>query len=401
MRRIVVVGGSLAGVRSLEALRAEGHDGELVLVGKEPHAPYDRPPLSKQVLRGEWPAEKTRLRFDPAALGVSMRLGVSATSLDALAQRLSLSDGTTLDYDGLVIATGADARRAPQSMPGAQLGNVHVLRTLDDALALHAALVHKPSVCVIGAGFIGLEVASSCRALGLSCTVVEPLAIPLANKIGTTMAELIAQMHRDAGVVLRTGVGVAALEGGANVERARLTDGTTIDAQLVVVGIGVTPNVAWLDGSGVAIGDGVECDATCASSVSNIVAAGDIARWPNAFSGQRARVEHWTHAVEQAAHAAKRLLRGPAFNEPFSPVPYFWSDQLGVKIQFAGHALGGADADELRVVEGSVAERKLVALFGRKDRVVGVLALGKPARLVHYRKRIADGMRWDEAVPLS
>jgi len=401
MRRIVVVGGSLAGLRSLEALRAEGHDGELVLVGKEPHAPYDRPPLSKQVLRGEWPADKTRLRFDPTALGVTLQLGVSATSLDALAQRLSLSDGSMLEYDGLVIATGADARRAPSSMPGAQLGNVHVLRTLDDALALRAALARKPSVCVIGAGFIGLEVASSCRALGLACTVVEPLALPLESKIGTPMAELITQMHRDAGVVLHTGVGVTALEGGANVERVRLTDGTTIEAQLVVVGIGVTPNVAWLAGSGVAIGDGVECDATCASSVSNIVAAGDIARWPNAFSEQRARVEHWTHAVEQAAHAAKRLLRGPAFTEPFSPVPYFWSDQLGVKIQFAGHTRGGAEADELRVVEGSIAERKLVALFGRKDRVVGVLALGKPARLVHYRKRIADGMRWDEAVPLS
>lgn len=401
MRRIVVVGGSLAGVRSLEALRAEGHDGELVLVGKEPHAPYDRPPLSKQVLRGEWPADKTRLRFDAAALGVTLQLGVSATSLDARAQRLSLSDGTVLEYDGLVIATGADARRAPKSMPGAQLGNVHVLRTLDDALALHAALADKPAVCVIGAGFIGLEVASSCRALGVSCTVVEPLAVPLENKIGSAMAELIAQLHRDAGVVLRTGVGVAALEGSHNVERVRLTDGSLIEAQLVVVGIGVTPNVAWLEGSGVAIGDGVECDATCASSVPNIVAAGDIARWPNAFSGQRARVEHWTHAVEQSAHAAKRLLRGPAFTEAFSPVPYFWSDQLGVKIQFAGHTQGGAEADELRVVEGSLAERKLVALYGRKDRVVGVLALGKPARLVHYRKRIADGMRWDEAVPLG
>jgi NADPH-dependent 2,4-dienoyl-CoA reductase/sulfur reductase-like enzyme len=182
-----------------------------------------------------------------------------------------------------------------------------------------------------------------------------------------------------------------------------LSDGSTIDAQLVVVGIGVTPNVAWLEGSGVAIGDGVECDATCASSVPNIVAAGDIARWPNRFSGLRARVEHWTHAVEQSAHAAKRLLHGPAFSEAFSPVPYFWSDQHGVKIQFAGTARfdvsGGEEADEVRVVEGSLAERKLVALYGRKDRVVGVLALGKPARLVHYRKRIADGMSWAEAVP--
>ena len=276
---------------------------------------------------------------------------------------------------------------------------MYTLRTLDDALALQAALSTRPAVCVIGAGFIGLEVASSCRALGLPCTVVEPLAVPLETKIGTPMAQLVAAMHRDAGVVLYTGVGVAGLEGAGSVERVRLTDGTVVQAQLVVVGIGVTPNVAWLAGSGVAIGNGVECDATCASSVPNIVAAGDIARWPNGFVGERMRVEHWTHAVEQAAHAARRLLQGPSFSEPFAPVPYFWSDQHGVKIQFAGHTRGGsagADADEVRVVEGSVAERKLVALYGRKDRVVGVLALGKPARLVHYRKRIADGMAWSE-----
>src|SRR5688500_6177502 len=191
MKKVVVVGGSLAGLRAVEALRREGFEGELSWIGKEPHAPYDRPPLSKQVLRGEWPAEKTRLRFDAAALGVTLRLGVSAVSLDARAQKLALSDGATLDYDGLVIATGADARRAPASLQGRELGGVHVLRTLDDALALHAALAHRPAVCVIGAGFIGLEVASSCRALGLACTVVEPLAVPLENKIGTQMATLI------------------------------------------------------------------------------------------------------------------------------------------------------------------------------------------------------------------
>lgn len=397
LRRIVVVGGSLAGLRSLEALRKEGHDGELILVGKEPHLPYDRPPLSKQLLRGEWNADKTRLRFDPSALGVELHLGTWATELDPRAQLLSLSNGTTLAYDGLVIATGADARPIPATLPGGDLLGVHTLRTLDDALALRAALEAKPAVCIIGAGFIGLEVASSCRALGLACTVIEPLARPLETKIGMRMAELIMAMHRDAGVVLRTGVGVAALHGAGRVEQVELTDGTRVQAQLVVVGIGVTPNVAWLAGSGVAIGNGVECDATCASSVPNIVAAGDIARWPNAFAGERMRVEHWTHAVEQAAHAARRLLRGPEATEPFTPVPYFWSDQLGVKIQFAGHTRGGDDADEVRVVEGSEAERKLVALYGRKDRVVGVLALGKPARLVHYRKRIADGMTWREA----
>jgi 3-phenylpropionate/trans-cinnamate dioxygenase ferredoxin reductase subunit len=377
-------------VRASEALRAQGYDGELIVIGAEPHAPYDRPPLSKQVLRGEWSAERTRLRFDPNALRIEMRLGVSATQLDSAEQVLTLSDGSSLRYDGLVIATGASARQAPW---GQGLSGIHVLRTLDDALGLHAALAQKPTVCVVGAGFIGLEVASSCRALGLDVSVVEPLATPLSPKLGVRMAKLVEQMHRDAGVKLFTGAIVQAIEGHERVERVRLADGCTIVANVVVAGLGVTLNTQWLSGSGVTLGDGVECDATCATSVPNIVAAGDLARWPNAWLGTRMRVEHWTHAVEQAAHAAKRLLHGPSFAEAFTPVPYFWSDQLGVKIQFAGNS---AADDEVKVVEGSEAERSFVALYGRAGRVVGALALGKPARLIHYRKRITDGMRWDE-----
>lgn len=390
MQRAVVVGGSLAGARAIEALRAEGFEGELILVGAEIHAPYDRPPLSKQVLRGEWTSERTRLRFDPEALRVELRLGVSATRLDASAHTLALSDGSTLSYDGLVIATGAAARRPSW---GHNLTGVHVVRTLDDAVALQAALAARPRVCIVGAGFIGLEVASSCRALGLDVTVIEPLSTPLAPKLGPRMAELVVQMHRDAGVQLRTGIGVLGVEGDGRVERVQLSDGKTLEADLVVVGIGVTLNTEWLRGSAVELADGVQCDATCATTVPNIVAAGDLASWPNPWLGERMRVEHWTHAVEQAAHAAKRLVHGPSFTEPFSSVPYFWSDQLGVKIQFAGHTKLG---DEVIVVEGSEAERKLVALYARAGRVMGVLALGKPARLVHYRKRIADGMALDE-----
>jgi 3-phenylpropionate/trans-cinnamate dioxygenase ferredoxin reductase subunit len=393
--RVVVVGASLAGLRAVEALRTQGFAGELVLVGEERHAPYDRPPLSKQVLRGDWDTERTRLRKDGYdALGVRLELGVRAQSLDSKAQTLTLSEGRTLGYDGLVIATGAEVRRPPW---GAGLAGIHVLRTLDDALALRAELTAREGtrVCVIGAGFIGLEVAASCRAMGLPVTVIEPLPVPLSPKLGEPMARVIAELHRERGVDLRTGLGVADIEGEGRVQRVRLSDGNAIECDVVVAGLGVKPATAWLDGSGVAVDDGVLCDATCATSVPNVVAAGDVARWPNGWAGVTMRVEHWTHAVEQAQHAVKRLLGGPSFTEPFSPVPYFWSDQYDLKIQFAGYAAPG---DEIVLVDGTLESRRFVALYGRGGRVMGVLALGRPAKLIGYRKRIVEGMRWDEAL---
>jgi NADPH-dependent 2,4-dienoyl-CoA reductase/sulfur reductase-like enzyme len=392
--RVVVVGASLAGLRTVEALRREGFDGELTLIGEEAHAPYDRPPLSKQVLRGEWEPERIRLRGaeDLAALALDLRLDVRAASLDGARRRLALSDGTELAYDGLVIATGATPRTLPF---GRGLGGVHVLRTLDDGLALRRALQARPRVCVIGAGFIGLEVAASCRALGLEVTAVEPLPLPLAPKLGVRMARSLFALHADHGVTLRCGLSVAALEGDKNIERVRLSDGTVVDADLVVVGIGVRPNTEWLAGSGVQLDNGVMCDPTCATSLPDVVAAGDVACWDNPRFGELQRVEHWTNAVEMASHAARRLLAGPSFGEAFAPVPYFWSDQYDVKLQFAGSVR--AD-DELELVEDDQQGHKLAALYGRSGRLTGVLTWNRPAQLVRYRKRIAEGTSWQAAL---
>lgn len=394
MERIVVVGASLAGLRAVEALRREGYDGRLSLVGDEPHAPYDRPPLSKQVLRGEWGTERIDLRRGDGLdeLSLDLHLGVRATALDADARTVELSSGERLDYDGLVIATGARARRLPL---GEGLAGMHVLRSLDDALALRDALAAKPRVCVIGAGFIGLEVAASCRALGLEVSAVETLPLPLSNKLGEPMGRAIAELHRAEGVDLRCGVAVSAIEGDGRVERVVLEDGTVLSADLVVVGVGVQPNVEWLQGSGVELDDGVVCDERCATALPDVVAAGDVARWPNALFGETMRVEHWTHAVEMANAAAARLLQGHDGVEPFAPVPYFWSDQYDVKIQFAGRA---RPDDELRVIEGGPDARKLVALYGRAGEVTGVLAWNRPPKLIAYRRQIAQGLAWADAL---
>jgi NADPH-dependent 2,4-dienoyl-CoA reductase/sulfur reductase-like enzyme len=394
LRRIVVVGASLAGLRAVEALRREGFDGELCLIGAEPHLPYDRPPLSKQVLRGEFDAARTRLRGadDLASLSVEVRLGVRAAALDGARRVLVLGDGTETAYDGLVIATGASARVLPL---GQGLSGMHVLRSLDDALAIRAALVGKPRVCVIGAAFIGLEVAASCRALGLSVDAVERLPLPLVDKLGSRMAHEVHALHERHGVRFHCGVGVADVQGNTRVERVLLSDGRALETDLVVTGIGVRPETAWLAGSGVQLDNGVLCDATCATALPNVVAAGDVARWFDPRRGAYALVEHWTHAVEMANHAARRLLAGSEFAEPFSPVPYFWSDQYDVKMQFAGSAHEG---DALEVVEHAPQAGKLVALYGRDERLVGALTWNRPAQLVRYRRQIADGVSFSAAL---
>jgi 3-phenylpropionate/trans-cinnamate dioxygenase ferredoxin reductase subunit len=383
-KEIIVVGASLAGLRAVEALRRRGYDGRLVLIGEEARRPYDRPPLSKQVLRGEWEPERTELKARYDTLDLDLRLGHRAVSLDTRERRVTLADGERLPYDGLVIATGAAAR----SLPGGEgLSGVYTLRTWDDAIAIRDALAKRPRVAIVGAGFIGLEVAASCRALGLDVTVVEMADVPLAHAIGETMGRAVTDFHRARGVVMRTGVSVLGFVGEREVAGLRLSDGTAVDAEVVVVGVGVVPATSWLAGSGVAVASGVVCDARGATNVPGVVACGDVARWENPLFGESMRVEHWTNAVEQAGAAAQTLLDGDAA-PPLASVPYFWSDQYDAKIQFAGKITPG---DTLKVVEGSVEEKNLVALYGRAGKLRGVLAVNKPVALIRNRKAIAEG----------
>ncbi len=390
LSEIVVVGASLAGLHAARALRRDGFDGALTLVGAEPHRPYDRPPLSKQVLAGDWEPSRIDLVTErDDALDLRWRLGTAAVGLDVGGRRVALADGSDLPYDGLVVATGA----TPRTLPGTEaLAGVHVLRTLDDCLALRADLDATPArVVVVGAGFIGAEVAATARQRGLDVTMVEPLPVPLGRVLGGPVAETVAAVHRDHGVDLRLGVGVQAVEGGARVERVRLTDGDEIACDVVVVGIGVTPNTRWLEGSGLAIDDGLVADATC-TVAPGIVAAGDVARWHHPLHGD-IRVEHWDHAIAQGGHAASSLLAGEAA-QPYAPVPWFWSDQYDRKIMLAGRPAG---ADEVRVVEGSLDEHRFVALYRKGGQVIAALGMNRPAPLARWRLRLADGVSWDEA----
>ena len=392
--RVVVVGASLAGLSALEALRQAGYEGELIAVGAEAALPYDRPPLSKQILQGHWEPDKAALRdqgqYD--ALGVTWHLGRRATALDVAARTVALDDGEPLAYDGLVIATGA----TPRWLPGSQdMAGIHVLRTLDECVAIRAELETESRLCVVGAGFIGAEVAASARALGVDVTVLEALPAPLARAFPAELGAACAGLHLDQGVDLRCGVTVAGFEGDDRVTGVRLGDGSVVEADVVVVGVGVVPETGWLESSGLTLDNGVVCDATCATSAPGVVAAGDIARWPNNLFGETMRVEHWSNAVEQGAAAAQRLLAGPGEAVDFAPVPYFWSDQYDTKIQFLGRC---CPTDELHVVDGSLEERRFVALFGRDGRLIGALAFNRPRLLMAYRKLLAAKTSFDDAL---
>jgi len=392
--RIVVVGVSLAGLSALETLRQEGYEGELIAVGAEGVLPYDRPPLSKQVLQGHWEPDKAVLR-EPGqydALGVTWHLGRRAIALDPAARTVTLDDGEPLAYDGLVIATGA----TPRWLPGTEgLGGVHVLRTMDECLTLRAELEAASRVCVVGAGFIGAEVAASARVRGLDVTVLEALPAPLARAFPAEMGAACAALHLDQGVDLRCGVTVAGFEGDDRVTGVRLGDGSVVEADVVVVGVGVAPETGWLESSGLPLDNGVVCDSTCATAAPGVVAAGDIARWPNNLFGETMRIEHWSNAVEQGAAAAKRLLAGPGEAVDFAPVPYFWSDQYDAKIQFLGRC---RPSDEVRIVDGSIEERRFVALFGRDGRLFGALAFNRPRLLMAYRKLLAAKTSFEDAI---
>jgi NADPH-dependent 2,4-dienoyl-CoA reductase/sulfur reductase-like enzyme len=392
--RVVVVGASLAGFRAAEELRALGHDGPIALVGAEAHRPYERPPLSKQVLAGKQPPDATEVLPVTGSLDdldLDWHLGEAATALDLGDRTVALAGGARLPFDGLVITTGASARPLPGT---AHLDGVHTLRTLDDCLALRAALDAAPRrVVVVGAGFIGSEVAATCRGVGVDVSLVEALPVPLERGLGREMGAVLADVHRDHGVDVRLGVGVAGLDGSARVEQVRLSDGTALEADVVVVGIGVSPNTAWLDGSGLTLDDGVVCDERCVAAP-GVVAAGDVARWTNPRFGEAMRVEHWDNAVAMGTHVA-RVLLAPEEAPAFDPVPWFWSDQYDRKLQLAGRAGGG---DTVEVVSGSVEERRFVAFYGRGGRIVGVLGMNQPAKVMRWRTLVEEGVTWDDAL---
>lgn len=370
MERVVVVGASVAGLHAAEWLRDLGFGGALTVIGDEPYLPYDRPPLSKQVLDGTWEPDDIVLRGpeDYEDLGVDWLVGRRASGLDALARAVVLDDGTSVPFDGAVIATGS----VPRRFPGLDLAGVHALRTLDDCLALRNDLEAEPRVVIIGSGFIGSEVAAACRRRGLDVTVVEAAAQPLLGALGEEMGSICGDLQRAHGVDLRCDTTVASLEAdGDRVHHVTLGDGTTIPADVVVVGVGVVPVTDWLEGSGVHVDNGVVCDASGAASVPGIVAAGDVARWFHPHAGAYVRLEHWNSAIEQAAVAAGRLLHGPARSTAHAGVPSFWSDQFGVHIDLLGFV---RPDDEVRMVHGSPADGSFMAVYLRDEVVVGALA---------------------------
>lgn len=396
-RHLVVVGASLAGLRAVEAARKDGFDGRITLVGAEPHLPYDRPPLSKEFLdatgeRKETPAFRTEevLRAD---LGVELLLGIPATALDTRA-RAVLVGGRAIGYDALVIATGATARQLPRTQG---LDGVHTLRTLDDAVAIRRALDAGARTVVIGAGFIGSETAAAARKRGLDVVVVEAQPTPLVRAVGEAMGGACASLHRRHGTDLRCGVSVTALEGEGRVERVRLSDGTVLDAELVVVGTGAVPATNWLKGSGLTLDNGVVCDETLFTGAEGVYAAGDIARWHNPAFDRSMRLEHWTSAAEQGALAARNALN-PAAAKGYSTVPYFWSDQYDSRIQFVGIP----DADEIDMVDGDIErDHQGVALYRAGDRLVGALAVNRPTEIMKYRGLIARGTSWADGLAFA
>ena len=387
LNTVVIVGSSLAGLRAAETLRLEKYEGRIIIVGAEDRQPYDRPPLSKKVLLGEWEADRISLRKpdDLAKLNIDWKLGSAATALDTTNHTITLASGETIAFDGLIIATGSGVRKLPNQP---DWNGVHVVRTLDDSLALRADLNPGARVVVIGAGFIGLEVAATAKARGCEVTVLEGAPAPMMRGLGADMGHAAALVHADNGVSLRFNVKVAALD-----------DGEAVPADVVVVGIGVAPATQWLENTELEIRDGVVCDTTLNAGVPGIYAAGDVCRWFNNLYDQDMRVEHWTTASEQGAAAASNLLavaRGEQA-KPYSAVPFFWSDQFTARIQFLGRANGDETA---HIVVGSPEERSFVALYEKDGYLKAALGVSRPKQLMPFRKLLAERATWEQALEL-
>lgn len=404
--RIVIVGASLAGLRAGERLREEGFSGSLTLIGDEPYEPYDRPPLSKQVLLGRVSAEHTGLPRR-RALDAQWRLGIAATKLDLDDRKVMLANGEAVAFDRLLITTGVRSRPWPNPTEAA-LDGVFVLRTRDDAAGLNRRLDRRPGrVLVIGAGFTGSEIASACRERGLEVTVAERGPAPLVGALGGVVGEVAAQLQREHGVDLRCGITVTALEGDAagRLSRAHLSDGAVLDVDVAVVALGAVRNTAWLEGSGLAAGPrGIACDAGCrAFDVHGIVAddvfaAGDVARTPHPLFGyQFLSLEHWGNAVAQAEVAAHNMVCVGTARRPHLWMPAFWSAQFGVNIKSVGvPPMGG----QLIVTQGSLAERRFVAAYGHHGRVIAAVGFDQGRWMGFYQRLIEEAAPFPPAFPV-
>ena len=400
---IVVVGASTAGHAAAERLRENGFAGRLTIIGEEPHRPYNRTPLSKQLLTGEYQIDDLALPTY-TDLNATWRLGCRVLGLDTTRHVVTLDGAEDIGYDGLVIATGTQAR----VLPGTPMHHprVHMLRSLKDARKIDQALGHSRSrVLVIGGGFIGCELASTCRARGLDVTIIDISSTLLTRALGHPLGAVIGDVHRDAGVRLHLGTGVAGWDETRREIKALLQDGEILTGDAAVVGVGTVPRVEWLRGSGLDVTDGVLTDSTChAVGAPDIVVAGDVARWPNPIFGPTPRrVEHWINAIEMGQAAADSLLAGPDTARPFAPVPRFWSEQHGVKIQSVGMPTLGST---VRVLEGTAASRRLVAAYtepepgvapGGPERLMGVVAFDEPVRLLDYAPLVGTLVSVDPA----
>jgi NADPH-dependent 2,4-dienoyl-CoA reductase/sulfur reductase-like enzyme len=383
---VLVVGASASGLTTVEALRRKGYEGRITVLGDEPHAPYDRPPLSKQVLSGAWEPERAALRTQDvlSALDAEFVLGDPAVGLDTASRTVRTESGRELRADAIVIATGVRVRRLPGQD---DLTGVHVLRTLDDSLALREDLLAAARLVVVGEGVLGSEIAATARTLGLDVTLTGPLAAPMALQVGPLVSGVLADLHTERGVKLRLGNGVTGLTGAeGRVTGVELTTGEVLPADVVVVAIGATPATDWLTDSGLELDNGVVCDSRCRAE-EGIYAVGDVARWHHEGLGRLIRLENRTSATEQGMAVAGEIL---GESRPYAPVPYFWTDQYDAKLQVHGFLPLDAEVD---VVEGDLTTRRFVARYRVEGRVTGVLGWNMPKQARLLRPLIVDGLQ--------
>ena len=399
-QRVLVVGAGMAGLRSAEGLRAHGYADEILVVGDESWAPYNRPPLSKEALHGDLSHDKLVFRVRANASDVTWRHGVSATSADLAARTVTLSDGETMSYDALVAATGVSARRLQiPGPPQTAAGRRHVIRTLDDAIALRAALVPGAKVVVLGAGFIGCEVAATAVKLGCEVHCVAIDRFPMVRPLGPGLAAELQRRHEERGVVFHLGVGVAEFVGDHYVTDVVLTDGTRLETDVVLEALGSHCNVGWLEGNGLDLADGVRTDTALrpwrrAGALDGVAVVGDLARFPNLrFDERPLRVEHWSIPTDTGRRAGAVLaayLSGEGYDDVVSatwePLPSFWSDQFDIRLQSYGMP-GLADPDGIRVLEGDLHDECVVG-YHRGDELVGVVGVGMLRVVNTYRDRV-------------